>query len=88
MRVLITGATGFAGGHLAEALLARGGFEVHALSRRGCWPDELRHLADKMPLRSCDLRDLQQVADVLRQTRCACGWDASGERRDCLPGRQ
>ena len=45
MRILVTGATGFAGGWLVEALLARGGAEVFGLSRRargrpnGCtWP--------------------------------------------------
>ena len=41
-RVLITGVTGFAGGHLAEALLARGGVEVFGLSRHGQWPQEWR----------------------------------------------
>jgi GDP-4-dehydro-6-deoxy-D-mannose reductase len=55
-KVLITGATGFAGGHLAEALCRRGDVEVFGLSRKNYWPEELRHLADKVKLISCDLR--------------------------------
>ncbi len=35
MRVLITGAAGFAGGHLARLLVARGGYEVFGLRRAG-----------------------------------------------------
>src|SRR5438876_36663 len=35
MRILLTGVTGFAGGWLAEALLAQGGHELFGLSRGG-----------------------------------------------------
>lgn len=46
MRAFITGITGFAGGYLAEHLLACGD-EVSGCSRRGVWPnwadDKLRH---------------------------------------------
>ena len=38
MRVLITGITGFVGGHLAERLVAEGGHEIAGLSRRAVWP--------------------------------------------------
>jgi nucleoside-diphosphate-sugar epimerase len=38
MRILVTGCTGFAGGYLTEALLAREGVEVVGVSRRAQWP--------------------------------------------------
>jgi GDP-4-dehydro-6-deoxy-D-mannose reductase len=69
MRILVTGITGFAGGHLAEALLARGGAEVHGVSRSGRWPAELRHLAGRAHLRPCDLGDRVAVEAVLREVR-------------------
>jgi GDP-4-dehydro-6-deoxy-D-mannose reductase len=45
MRILITGATGFVGCHLARALLAQGGMEVAGLSLQTGWPpgaDDIR----------------------------------------------
>ena len=54
MRTLVTGITGFVGGHLAEHLLACGD-EVIGCSRAGRWPDELRHLSDRIDLIPCDL---------------------------------
>jgi GDP-4-dehydro-6-deoxy-D-mannose reductase len=68
-RILITGITGFAGGHLAEALLARGDVELHGLSRRGQWPVEWRSLADKVSLRAADLSDRTAVVQVLDEVR-------------------
>ena len=38
MRVLVTGITGFAGCHLAEALLAGGNVTLSGSSRRAQWP--------------------------------------------------
>lgn len=66
MRVLITGATGFVGGHLAEALLPRAG-SVFGLSRRGEWPAEWSHLSAHVPLRGCDLLDLSDVRAALAE---------------------
>jgi GDP-4-dehydro-6-deoxy-D-mannose reductase len=68
---LVTGVTGFAGGHLAEALLARGEVEVHGLSRRGQWPGEWRRLADRVQLCACDLCDRACLERVLREVRPA-----------------
>ncbi|MGE3807379.1 MAG: GDP-mannose 4,6-dehydratase [Gemmataceae bacterium] len=65
MRVLITGITGFAGGHLAEALLDEPGLEVHGTSRQGCWPDNLRHLAARVTLHRCDLAANRAAIDAL-----------------------
>jgi GDP-4-dehydro-6-deoxy-D-mannose reductase len=69
MRILVTGITGFAGGHLAEALLARGGTEVHGLSRRGDWPAAWRHLAGRVNLCACDLADRDRLAAVIGEVR-------------------
>src|ERR1700677_883583 len=66
MRILLTGATGFAGSYLAEALLSKPGVRLVGLSRRGDWPPEQRHLADRVELRSVDLGDAAAVEALLR----------------------
>jgi GDP-4-dehydro-6-deoxy-D-mannose reductase len=68
-RVLITGVTGFAGSHLAEALLSVGGCDVAGLSRRGVWPAGCEHLADRVTLYDCDVREQAAVEAVLRHVR-------------------
>jgi GDP-4-dehydro-6-deoxy-D-mannose reductase len=68
MRILVTGITGFAGGHLAESLLARN-YTVIGLSRRGAWPAPLRHLAKEVDLRGCELCDSSAVESVLRDVQ-------------------
>jgi GDP-4-dehydro-6-deoxy-D-mannose reductase len=65
MRVLITGATGFVGGHLAEALLTRGD-QVSGLSLHAAWPAEWQHLAPHVPLRSADLAADAGFVEYLR----------------------
>src|SRR5262249_58770502 len=67
MRILVTGATGFAGSHLAEALLSRPGVRLWGLSRSGAWPADQRHLAKRVELRRVDLCDRAAVEAVLRE---------------------
>jgi GDP-4-dehydro-6-deoxy-D-mannose reductase len=69
MRTLVTGVTGFAGGYLAEALLARGETDLHGLSRRGEWPVGWRHLAGRVALTACDLSEGSAVEQVLRRVQ-------------------
>ncbi len=68
MRILITGITGFVGGHLVEALVSRG-HVLFGLSRRGSWPAPLAHLAGKAELLPCDVADGSRLEAVLNQAR-------------------
>jgi GDP-4-dehydro-6-deoxy-D-mannose reductase len=54
MRVLVTGVSGFVGGHLAEHLTAVGDLVV-GLSAAGKWPEDLAHLAHNVRIERCDL---------------------------------
>jgi GDP-4-dehydro-6-deoxy-D-mannose reductase len=69
MRILITGVTGFAGGHLAETMLRRGQTDVFGTSRKGRWPAQWRHLASKIDMRACDLCDRAQLEGLIREVR-------------------
>jgi GDP-4-dehydro-6-deoxy-D-mannose reductase len=68
MRTLVTGVTGFAGGHLAEALLERGDTVV-GIGRTATWPPALQHLSGKVDLRAGDLSDAANTEAILRDTR-------------------
>jgi GDP-4-dehydro-6-deoxy-D-mannose reductase len=68
-RILVTGATGFAAGHLIEVLLAAGGCQVVGVARRAEWPATSSHLAGKVELRGCDLADLDAIEAVLRDVQ-------------------
>jgi len=56
MRAVITGATGFVGGHLVEHLAALGD-QVVGLSTSGKWPAALAHLDRLARIEPCDLID-------------------------------
>ncbi len=68
MRILITGITGFVGGHLVETL-ADGGHTLFGLSRSAAWPLALAHLAGTAELIATDLRDGSLVEAALRHAR-------------------
>jgi GDP-4-dehydro-6-deoxy-D-mannose reductase len=68
-RVLITGVTGFVGGHLAEALAVRGGAELHGLTRGGQWPARSRHLEHVVALHAADLNDAEAIRTLLAEVR-------------------
>lgn len=69
MRTLVTGVTGFAGGYLAEALLARGETELYGLSRGGDESAGRGGTPRGMRLFRCDLTDGAAVEWVLREVR-------------------
>lgn len=69
MRALVTGVSGFVGGHLAEHLLDRGD-QVVGLSRTGTWPKETAHLGRSVRLEACDLTDAgEELADWVAKKR-------------------
>ncbi|HEY1189529.1 MAG TPA: NAD-dependent epimerase/dehydratase family protein, partial [Gemmata sp.] len=69
MRILITGITGFVGGHLVEHLMSRGGHELFGVSRRGEWPALLAHLEPHAKLSAGELCDTAAVERIVRETQ-------------------
>ncbi|APW61792.1 GDP-mannose 4,6-dehydratase [Paludisphaera borealis] len=68
MRVLVTGVTGFVGGHLSEHLLASGD-QVVGVSASGRWPAELAEVGRSVRLERCDLleSDQAELADLIKR---------------------
>lgn len=68
MRALITGATGFVGGHLAEHLTAEGDLAV-GLSVSGRWPKALEHVGREVRIEPFDLADGDEsdLVDLLKR---------------------
>ncbi|AWM37724.1 GDP-6-deoxy-D-mannose reductase [Gemmata obscuriglobus] len=69
MRILITGITGFVGGHLVEHLMSLGGHELFGVSRRAEWPEGLSHLSPHARLYAVDLCDGAGTERVVRECR-------------------
>jgi GDP-4-dehydro-6-deoxy-D-mannose reductase len=67
MRILITGITGFVGGHLVESLVSQGHM-LYGISRRGSWPTHLSHLGSQARLLPGDLADTSSAEAVLKQS--------------------
>lgn len=69
-RVLITGVTGFAGGHLAEALLTQSDVELHGAARTAAWPRRRMALAECVNLHAVDLAsDDSRLVEYLRSIK-------------------
>src|SRR5262245_43387008 len=65
MRILITGITGFVGGHLTEALRAEGGHKLVGVSRQASWGPAWVHLEGAAELHAFDLLDTRAVERVV-----------------------
>lgn len=70
MRALITGISGFVGSHLAEHLLALGGWEVSGTvyGRK----DNIAHLGERLTLYPAELSRLEVVQYIVEETRPDC----------------
>jgi GDP-4-dehydro-6-deoxy-D-mannose reductase len=69
MKVLITGITGFVGGHLVEALRAEGGHALVGVGRADAWPRPLAHLDGAAELHAVELTDGGRVEAIVRAAR-------------------
>lgn len=69
MRILITGATGFIGGHLVEHLHRTGGHKLFGVSRQPTWPTGSRGLDGLATLRTSELSDRSALDSLLREVR-------------------
>lgn len=69
MRVLITGITGFAGSHLTEFLLAKGGIEIHGTERWRSKTENIDHLKKQIQMHECDIRDASSVRKIIETVR-------------------
>src|SRR5271156_6566897 len=67
MRALVTGVSGFVGGHLVEHLIAEGDLVV-GLSASGRWPADLIHLEQTVRIEAFDLVE-QSEADLAELVR-------------------
>ena len=91
MKVLITGITGMTGSHLAEYLLQRRGWEIHATVRWRSNRENIALFEDRVKLHECDLKDPFAVLRLLdkikpkwifhlaSQSSVATSWDAPRE---------
>ena len=78
MRILITGITGFLGGHLTEALATEGSHVIAGLSRSADWLPAWTHLRGQATLFAGDLLDQPRIAEVLSEFRPDCIFHLAG----------
>lgn len=69
MRALVTGASGFAGSHLCEHLLAQPGWEVYAVCLAGYSTENLNPVRERITILSGDLLDSQWSSQVIAEVR-------------------
>ena len=69
MRVLITGATGMGGSHLADYCLERGDIEVYGTRRWRSPLDNIAHITEQITLVECDLRDQAGVRRAIEEVQ-------------------
>jgi GDP-4-dehydro-6-deoxy-D-mannose reductase len=67
MRILITGVTGFIGGHLVELLNREGGHTLVGASRQANWSPTWSHLHGSVQLRGVELLDTPGLESLLRE---------------------
>ncbi|MFO0876557.1 MAG: GDP-mannose 4,6-dehydratase [Gemmataceae bacterium] len=76
-RSLVTGATGFVGSYLTQALLDRGD-EVLGLSLFPNWPPAWQHLTPRAPVIAADLTDAPALEGIVREFRPTHVWHLAG----------
>lgn len=69
LRALITGIVGFAGSHLADYLLARGGVEVFGVSLPADGTRNVEHILPRIVLYPADLSDYDRVRELCARIR-------------------
>lgn len=69
MRILVTGITGFAGSHLAEALVNQAAGEVWGISRQAKVPSPCPFPIDRVRWTCCDMADRQRLTDFVRRAQ-------------------
>ena len=68
-RVLVTGITGFAGSHLVDLMLARGGVAVFGILRWRSRTENIEHFRERIHLLECDLRDAESTRETIERIK-------------------
>ncbi len=69
MNVLITGADGFVGSHLAELLLTDSNSKLSGMIREGRPSSNIQHLKSKIQLFGCDITNAVEVSRVIESVK-------------------